>query len=599
VTDNNLSTGVEADLGFNSDPTLHVIIAPLAPGAKHDEVEKAILQEIERLKREGVSASELQAAIAKTQADAAFKRDGSFAVAEYLNECIAAGDWSLFYALDDATQQVTTADIQRVANSYLNEDHSTTGWFVPTVPGSASSAPQKAGRSRLHGPSYYRSPDASAASAPTQEGSGEAAPARMSGGRIAPNASRMMIAGIDVIAYPTGVKNVVSLRASLPAGRSMAGAGNPSIPALTGMLLDQGTQKQDKFAITEKLEAVGASIHFDVGTDLLQISAKSLKKDVPLVLELIAEQLRMPAFSAEELLKAKKQYAGSIKRSLEDPDFRAADAFSRAIYPVHHPNRIPDAQDLLAAIEAARLEDITAFHKAHYGPAQMKLVLVGDLDLGLVQAELGRSFSGWQDGGKVVATAFESAAHAPQSQNVVMPDKNSVSVVLGQASGLRYRDPDYQALRLATAILGSGFTGRLMAQVRDKEGLTYDVGARLANDMLVDGDWRIFATFAPELLEQGLASTKRQLAMWHESGVTDAEIEARKSSLIGSFKVDLATTGGMSNALLSAVNRGYDLTWLDDFPLKVNALTGEQINGAIRRHLKPDQMVLIKAGTFP
>jgi len=170
--------------------------------------------------------------------------------------------------------------------------------------------------------------------------------------------------------------------------------------------------------------------------------------------------------------------------------------------------------------------------------------------------------------------------------------------VMGQPSGLRYSDPDYQALRLATAILGSGFTGRLMANVRDKEGLTYGVGANLAGDMVNDGDWRISATFAPGLLDKGIASSQRQLKLWYDAGATPAEISARKSNLIGSFKVDLATTGGMAGALLSAVNRGYDVNWLDEFPARINALSDQQVNGAIKKYLKPEGMVLVRAGTF-
>lgn len=395
------------------------------------------------------------------------------------------------------------------------------------------------------------------------------------------------------------MKDVVSLRAALPAGKALAGSGNPAIPTLTGMLLDQGTRNQDKFAIAEKLEAVGASISFTVGTDFAEVSAKSLKKDAPLVISLIAEQLRMPAFSAEEFAKVKKQYAGSLKRRLENTDFRAADAFSRAVYPQGHPNRNPDPEALLTAIQSAKLEDVIAFHKTVYGPAQMTLVLVGDLDLPTLETELGKAFAGWQGGAQVQRAAPPANPAAPQPQDVVMADKTSVSVLLGQSSGLRYSDPDYQALRLATAILGSGFTGRLMANVRDKEGLTYDVGARLANDMVNAGDWKISASFAPELLDRGIASTRRQLALWYETGATPDEIEARKSNLIGSFKVDLATTEGMAGALLAAVNRGYDVDWLDNFPLKISALTDAQVNGAIKKYLKPEGMVLIKAGTLP
>ena len=595
VTDKNLATEVEADAGFNSDPALHILFAPLAPGAKHDEVERVILQEIEKLKSEGVSDTELKAAIAKALADAAFRRDGSFAIAGNLNECIAAGDWSLFYSLDDATQKVTTADIQRVARLYLNEDQSTTGWFVPTAPGGGASAKTKA--SRAGGPSFYRTPGSAGADEVQAEPAG--GPVGGAGARIAPNAKRFTLAGIDVIAYPTGVKNVVSLRASLPGGKGSGFGGNPSIPTLTGMLLDQGTRKQDKFAIAEKLEAVGASIQFRVGTDLLEISAKSLSKDVPLVIGLIAEQLRMPAFSEEEFSKAKKQYAGNLTRSLENTDFRAGDAFSRAVYPVGHPNRYPVPEDLLAAIESAKLDDVIAFHQTHYGPEHMTLVMVGDLDLGRFQAEIGKSFAGWQGGKKAVPSALPALGHVSQDQEVKIADKTSVSVVLGQASGLQYKAPDYQALRLGTAILGSGFTGRLMANVRDKEGLTYDVGARLGNDMLHAGDWKITASFAPAMLDQGIASTRRQLALWYERGVTSDEVEVRKSSLIGAFKVDLATSDGMAGALLTAVNRGYGVDWLDDFPARVNALTLEQVNAAIRQYLKPDQMILVKAGTLP
>ena len=87
--------------------------------------------------------------------------------------------------------------------------------------------------------------------------------------------------------------------------------------------------------------------------------------------------------------------------------------------------------------------------------------------------------------------------------------------------------------------------------------------------------------------------------LWYEGGATPAEIEARKTNLIGSFKVELATTDGMAGALLAAVNRGYEVAWLDEFPLKVKALTDAQVNGAIKKYLKPEGMVLIKAGTLP
>lgn len=420
-----------------------------------------------------------------------------------------------------------------------------------------------------------------------------------SSAQIAAHAVRTQIAGLDVIAYPTGVKDVVTIRASLPAGDAFAGDGNPAIPTLTGMLLDQGTTTHDKFAIAEMLESVGATIDFNVDTEMVEVSAKCLKKDAALVISLIAEQLRTPALSATEFDKARKQFAGGLKRQLEDTNFRAADAFTRAVYPVGHPNRQPAPEELLAAAESAKLADVQAFHKKYYGADHLTLVVVGDLDLPQIQGAVAKEFAGWSGGGAMIHPAKAVMTDAPKDQNVFMADKTSVSVVMGQASGLKYSDPDYQALRVGTAILGSGFTGRLMANVRDKEGLTYGIGSGLAHDTFADGDWRITATFAPALLDKGIASARRQFSLWYDAGVTADEVARRKTNLVGTYKVGLATTNGMAGQLLATVNRGLSLTWLDTYPQELEALTPEQVNAAIRKYLKPDSLFLIKAGTVP
>lgn len=418
--------------------------------------------------------------------------------------------------------------------------------------------------------------------------------------RVADRVVRTKIAGVDVIAYPTGVKDVVTIHGSLPAGDAFAGEGNAAVPTLVGMLLDKGTKSEDQFAIAEKLERVGATVSFEVGTQMTTIKAKCLKKDVPLVIGLIAEQLRSPALAPEELEKAKKQFAGGLERNLESTDYQAADAFTRAVYPVGHPNRQPAPSELLTAIKRATIEEVRAFHAKYYGPAHLTFAIVGDLDVPQIQAEIGKAFTGWSGGADVIHPAKASATDAAKDQVVFMPDKPSVSVVFGQASGLRYSDPDYQALRVGTAIFGGGgFTTRLMSNVRDKEGLTYGIYSTLGHDTFTDGDWSIEATFAPQNLEQGIASTKRQLTQWVEQGVTDQELADKKGDMIGTFKVALATTDGMATALLNAVHRGYDVTWLDEFPQRIQALTKDDVNRAIKKYVKPDALYLIKAGTVP
>ena len=105
----------------------------LAPGATHEEVEKILLAEIEKVKTSGVTADEVGKVVRQYQAAQAYERDGTANVASAMNEWIAVGDWTLYARYADEMAKVTPADVQRVAKTYLGHDQSTTGWFVPVV----------------------------------------------------------------------------------------------------------------------------------------------------------------------------------------------------------------------------------------------------------------------------------------------------------------------------------------------------------------------------------------------------------------------------------------------------------------------------------
>jgi zinc protease len=419
----------------------------------------------------------------------------------------------------------------------------------------------------------------------------------VSGAAAAENGNRSQVAGIDLITYHTDVKEVVVILGSLPAGDAMAESRNIAIPTLAGMMLDRGTKSLDKFAIADQLDNVGAEIAFSVGTQSLEVRAKCLKKDLPLVIGLIAAELRTPALQLPEFNKAKQQFVGALEASAQNTEARVQEAFGRAIFPQGHPNRPHTVSDYEAAAQAATLDELRDFHAKYYGPAHMTLVVVGDVDAPETQTEIGKAFSGWTGGQDFVRPATPAALSAARDVSVPLADKPSVSVIIGQPTGLRYKDPDALALHVGTAIFGRGFTGRLMGIVRDKEGLTYNISAAVSEDSIVDGSWAISASFAPALLEKGLASTRRELDKWWRNGVTDQELAARKQGLVGGYLVGLSTTAGLANAILTDVQRGYGVSRLEQFPEAVNALTRDQVNSAIKNHLNPSVMVLVKAGS--
>jgi zinc protease len=417
---------------------------------------------------------------------------------------------------------------------------------------------------------------------------------------MADQAHRSKINGIDLITYHTNVKDVVIVMGVLPAGDAMVeSSGNIAIPTLSGMMLDRGTKALDKFAIADKLDNVGAEISFAVGVQSLEVRAKCLKKDLPMIIDTIAAELRTPALQVAEFSKAKQQFIGELEASAQNTGARSAEAFNRAVFPPGHPNRPHTLSEYIAAARTANIEEIRAFQAKYYGPAHMTLVVVGDVSDADTESGITKAFSGWSGGQDYVRPAKPASITAASDVMVPLADKPSVTMLLGQATGLRYIDPDTLALRVGTAILGRGFTGRLMGTVRDKEGLTYNISASVVDDSIVDGAWQISASFAPALLSKGVESTRRELVKWWTDGVTDQELAARKQGAIGGYFVGMSTTSGLAETILINTQRGFDPTWLDAYPKAVKTLTREQVNAAIKTHLNPGSMVLVEAGSVP
>ena len=134
LVDKGLALAAGAGTDLHRDLSLHSIYASLAPGSTHEQVEEALLDEIEKIKTKGVTPAEIARVKQQYIAADAYKRDGTAAVASELNEWIAVGDWTLYVTFPQKVQQVTPADVQRVAKQYFSEDQSTTGWFVPVPP---------------------------------------------------------------------------------------------------------------------------------------------------------------------------------------------------------------------------------------------------------------------------------------------------------------------------------------------------------------------------------------------------------------------------------------------------------------------------------
>ncbi len=402
-----------------------------------------------------------------------------------------------------------------------------------------------------------------------------------------------------VLMLPTPVDRVVSFRGSFET-RPDFGAGEELEQKLVTLMLDKGTRHRDRFAVAEALEDRGVQLHFSANGLRCGFSGRALRDDLPDVLGLLAEQLREPLFDPEEFDKVKAQHAAALRRSLDSTGTQAAGALARRLYPPGHPNYRPAPEATLARLDALTVEDVRAYHAAHFGARGLLLAFAGDLDPDPVAAAVTDTLGDWAPSTAATPFAASAAPEVPGRVDVPISDRQNLDVRMGHALAVRREDTDYLPLYVGNFILGGNFSARLMSTVRDEQGLTYGIGSSL-NGVQVeyDGYWQIAVTLSGDALERGIEATLEQARAFVAEGVTEEELDEKQTTITGTFKVGLATTGGLATSLLINAERGFDVGYLDRYPGLIEGLTRDAVNEAIRRHLDADALHIAVAGTLP
>lgn len=406
--------------------------------------------------------------------------------------------------------------------------------------------------------------------------------------------------GVRVLSLETGVHDVVTIAGSLLGGDVFSPVSNNATADMTASMLDQGTEERDKFAISEILEDVGAALSFTSDNYRVRFGAICLSKDVGVVLEILAEQLRRPAFSEKELNTLIKRRTGELKKQSEDTRTRATEAFLQMLYPEGHPNFYIPMERQIAATEAVQAHELRDFYKDNYGVGSLTIVAVGDVDHKKISDGVEKYFSGWQKSPLSINRSGDITANEidePIDRRIKMKGKTSADVVFGHPIGIDRDHDDFRPLMLGHFILGGNFSARLMSTVRDQEGLTYGIQSAVAGvDNGNDGYWYIWGTFAPELVDQGRESALRQLKTWIKQGVTEDELSRKKTTASGMYKVGLATTAGLAGQILATVEHGRELDYIDSYPDKINAVTLNEVNKAIKKYCDERELVTVVAG---
>ncbi|MDX1741131.1 MAG: insulinase family protein, partial [Rhodothermales bacterium] len=241
----------------------------------------------------------------------------------------------------------------------------------------------------------------------------------------------------NVYTLPTSVLDIVSFRGSFRSCPDLT-ENEDLTQSLCTSTLDKGTAHRTKIEIAEALENVGAEVHFSSAELHVRFHGRALRKDVGMVMELVAEQIRSPALPESEFEVVRVRSVAAARRTMESTADQAERALRRALFDAAHPNYGITPEETIAFYESAELSAVRQFHSEHFGARDLNIVFVGDVEPEELSEDVESAFAGWSDHREAdnFSDSSKDERGSPRSY-VEVPDKPNSDVAMGHAIPIR------------------------------------------------------------------------------------------------------------------------------------------------------------------
>ncbi|MBI1197227.1 MAG: insulinase family protein [Phenylobacterium sp.] len=591
VYDQQIAAQAFSNADLPHDPGMFLLGAIMASGHSVAEGEKALLAEVDRLRAAPPSDAELAEAKNELLTDALRERETIEGRASAIGYALRVdGDPNAVNTELGELQAVTAADVLRVARTYLDPNRRVTINYRPESErpkGETEPAPPPPPKTvaRFTGPVFTLAPPAERQAPPPV---GE--PVKP----VLPTPAEKTLAnGLRVIVARSSDLPLVTASLSVRAGAWADPKGLAGAAGMMANMLTEGTKTRSAQEIASQVESLGGSLSSGGGLESSSVTLNVMPDKLTTAMAIMADVAENPAFAAEELDRQREQALDGLRVAYEQPGQVAGFAAAPVVFggtPFGHAaDGTPDS------LQRMKPADLAALHAALFRPDNAILVLTGDIDADQGFALAEQAFGGW---------ARPAAPLAPQPAITPQGKPRAVAIDIpgtGQASvnvvkpAIARNDPGYYPGVVATAVLGGGYSARLNEEIRIKRGLSYGASARLSATRTT-GSFRAAAQTKNESARQVLDLMDAELAKLAAEPAGAEELKARKSSLVGGYGRDLATSAGLADILGSYALHDVPLEEVAHFTDKVEAVTAAQAQAFAKDMLAQDQMSVIIAG---
>lgn len=325
---------------------------------------------------------------------------------------------------------------------------------------------------------------------------------------------------------------------------------------LLSTVITKGTETLNAQEIAEIIEAVGAGLNAETANDYFALGLKTVSQDFPDILQLVGEIMRYPSLSESEIELEQALTLQNILAQQEQPFNLAFNQLREQMYP-QHPYGLPvlGTQETVSQLTRSDLE---ADHRTYFRPDQLVISLAGRLTLEQGVREVNKVFGDWKCPPTAPPTPSLPELKTQPSSAFLSKETQQTIIMLGYLTA-SVQDADYPVLKLINTYLGNGLSSRLFVELREKQGLAYDVSAFYPT-RLESSHFVTYIGTAPNNVEVAFKGLREEVKRVCEVVLTEEELQASKNKLLGQYALGKQSNGQLAQLFgwYETLNKGVE-----------------------------------------
>lgn len=567
-----LAYSISANNSSFREDGLFVISANFTP-ENVNKLQKAIFAEVAKIQKQGVTQEQLNLAKNIIERDTYFDRESISNISNEIGYTTVLTDNPKYY--DEYLtniKKVTASEVKRVAEKYISENKSAVSIVLPV---SCKNAQTETAKPVTHNAKLVK--------------------------EIPSTKKYLLDNGSTLLLSPNELNDIVAMSIYVKGGEFLEKI--PGTADMMSSVMLKGTQKYSALELAQIMEENGIQINPSATADTFSIDVLTTKSQLPKTFEILDEIVNNASFDDYEIEKIRTSKLNSIKKSRDVPMNVALEEYKDLIYENSVYSYGPKVFE--KSIPKIQQEDILEYYNTIFNPKNIVISVNGNVSISEITNPLTDIFGGKCEGKCEASTpVFDYNNYASRIYPITSPkvsrkpvaDLKAAWLVIGwQANGL-LNQKDAATLEVIDTILGSGMSSRLFRDIRDQEGLAYQIGSSYSPKIL-KGAFTLFIGTNPKTLALSQQMLLEEINRLKVEFVSDKELQEAKDKIIGNYVISQETNLEKASTVgwFEASGRGFDFK--DTYEKTINAVTASDIIEVANKYFTQNSVTSIVEGS--